>query len=427
MLGQFIRRYNWILLGIIIIVGFLLRFITLQTHGIDLSIASDDVGYQKSAKILLETGMLTYHDPAKPTIHIMPGFPALLAAVFYFFGSGSSGLFVAKLIIIIFGIASIYMTYKIGTYLLNPAAGLIAALLLAIYPPEIVIENVTLTEGPFLFFSLGLLYWSLKLADTHSTKDFLIVLAFYFLALYFRVQIALYPVLLFAYLVMKRYPFHIMVKQALISIGIALIVLGPWWARNYMQFNKFIPLTAGAGNPLLLGTYQGEGYPEGKDMGELEVELHAKYPDLEAHEFMELEEKIAIDKMKEWWKTDKESMIRSYLILKPEILWKKPYYSIEHNIEVFDVSAKDMNEIYDFIKQIFFICTVLSFVFLLSRWRETTFLWLILLFQTYLTCLYVAYERYALPLIPFLFIIIGIGIVVTVGKINKLLFQKRKF
>ena len=28
--------------------------------------------------------MLTYHEPDKPTIHIMPGFPALLAAVFYF-------------------------------------------------------------------------------------------------------------------------------------------------------------------------------------------------------------------------------------------------------------------------------------------------------------------------------------------------------
>ena len=28
--------------------------------------------------------MLTYHEPDKPTIHIMPGFPALLAVVFYF-------------------------------------------------------------------------------------------------------------------------------------------------------------------------------------------------------------------------------------------------------------------------------------------------------------------------------------------------------
>ena len=425
MLGRFTRKSNIVLLGIIMIVGFALRFATLQTHGADLSIASDDIGYQKTANILLETGMLTYHEPDKPTIHIMPGFPALLAAVFYFFGNGSEGLFIAKLIIILLGVLSILLTYKIGTYLLNPAAGLIGAFLLAVYPPEIVMENLTLTEGPFLFLSLGLVYWSLKLADTHKTKHLLIVLIFYFLALYLRVQIALYPILLFGYLLMKRYPFRIMMKQAIISIGIGLIVLGPWWARNYIQFDKFIPLTAGAGNPLLLGTYQGEGYPEGKDMGELEIELHAKYPNLEAHEFMELEEKIAIDKMKEWWKTNKGSMIESYLVLKPEILWKKPYYSIEHNIEVFNVSAKDMNEIYNFIKTTFLICTVLSFIFLLKRWRETTFLWSILLLQTALTCFYVAYERYALPLIPFLFIIIGVGIVATVMKISKLLIRKK--
>ena len=72
------------------------------------------------------------------------------------------------------------LTYKIGTYLLNPAAGLIGAFLLAVYPPEIVMENLTLTEGPFLFLSLGLVYWSLKLADTHKTKHLLIVLIFYF-------------------------------------------------------------------------------------------------------------------------------------------------------------------------------------------------------------------------------------------------------
>ena len=162
---------------------------------------------------------------------------------------------------ITFGVLSIYMTYKIGTYILNPAVGLIAALLLSLYPPEVVVENLTLTESPYLFLSLGLLYWSLKLADTHSMKDFYIILLFYFVALYFRVQIALYPILLFIYLVLKRYPVRLMVKQALISVLVLFVVLYPWWARNYVQFHKFIPLTAGSGNPLLLGTYQGEGYP----------------------------------------------------------------------------------------------------------------------------------------------------------------------
>ena len=41
-----------------------------------------------------------------------------------------------------------------------------------------------------------------------------------------------------------------------------------------------------------------------------------------------------------------------------------------------------------------------------------------------LNLFYAAYERYALPLIPFLFIIIGVGTVATVMKISKLLISK---
>ena len=85
---------------------------------------------------ILETGMLTYHDPTKPTIHIMPGQVFLLAGIFAIFGHGSLGVLCAKLVMITFGVLSIYMTYKIGTYILNPAVGLIAALLLSLYPPS---------------------------------------------------------------------------------------------------------------------------------------------------------------------------------------------------------------------------------------------------------------------------------------------------
>ncbi len=46
---------------------------TLKTYGSDLTLGSDNLMYQKNAVNFLETGMLTYHDPTKPTIHIMPG------------------------------------------------------------------------------------------------------------------------------------------------------------------------------------------------------------------------------------------------------------------------------------------------------------------------------------------------------------------
>ncbi len=144
---------------------FALCFATLQTHGADWTLASDDIGHQKTATILLETGMLIYHEMDKPSIHIMPGFPVFFSyCILLFFVNGNKGLFVAKLIIILLGVLIILLTYKIGTYLLNPAAGLIGTFLLAVYPPEIVLENLTLTEGQLLFFFIGIIILEFKIS-----------------------------------------------------------------------------------------------------------------------------------------------------------------------------------------------------------------------------------------------------------------------
>ncbi|MBD5795422.1 MULTISPECIES: ArnT family glycosyltransferase [Bacillus] len=410
MFKKYIEKPYFLPLLVVLFLGFLLRWTVLVKYGVDLNIVSDDLGYQTSAKNLLESGMLTYHNADQPTIHIMPGQSFLLAAIFGIFGKAKLGLFVAKMTMISFGVLSIYMTFRIGKYIFNPTVGLIGAFLLAIYPPEIVIDNLTLTESPFLFLSLALLYWSLKLADSHSMKDFLLLLLFYFLALFFRVQIAIYPIFLFGYLLIKRYPFKIMMKQLLVSIVALFLVLGPWWVRNYIQFDKFIPLTAGSGNPLLLGTYQGEGYPGGKSIEEIEKEIFSEYPDIQAHQWMEMEQKIAVERMKTWWETDKTSMLKSYLLLKPQIFWDTPYYYPYHQISIFGIDGKDMRVIYDYIKVIFLVCTIITFLLAPSKWRECTFLLALIVLQTYFNTLYFAYNRYALPLMPFLFIMIGMGI-----------------
>ena len=58
-------------------------------------------------------------------------------------------------------------------------------------------------------------------------------------------------------------------------------------------------------------------------MEEIDAELLAKYPGIEAHELMAKQQEIAMDRIKEWWHTDKKSMLKSYLILKPQIFWEK--------------------------------------------------------------------------------------------------------
>ena len=103
MLQKYMRRPELIILGIILVIGLIFRLMTLKTYGSDLTLGSDDLMYQKCREFL-ETGMLTYHDPTKPTIHIMPGQVFLLASIFFIFGHGSLGVLCAKLVMIAFGI-----------------------------------------------------------------------------------------------------------------------------------------------------------------------------------------------------------------------------------------------------------------------------------------------------------------------------------
>ena len=112
-------------------------------------------------------------------------------------------------------------------------------------------------------------------------------------------------------------------------------------------------------------------------------------------------------------------MLKSYLILKPQIFWEKAYYYPGTPISIFDISGEDMKKIYDPIKTGFIICSILAFVFCWRRWREYSFLWINILFQTFFNSLYLAYDRYALPLMPMLFIMIGVGIVATVMRVSR--------
>ena len=118
-----------------------------------------------------------------------------------------------------------------------------------------------------------------------------------------------------------------------------ILCLTPWTIRNYKLFDRFIPLTYGTGNPLLLGTYQGVGYPSDENL-DYEKNVVDKMPKDMKYYLENPEEKPYLTKyysleydglkakyrMNEWWKNDKISMIKSYLISKPYILVKDTFY-----------------------------------------------------------------------------------------------------
>lgn len=412
----FIKSHYWLLL--IVLTGFLLRFGVIVTYGSEISLNSDDMGYVKSALTLLETGMLTYHSPDVPTVHIMPGQTFLLAFIFLLFGKGTFGLMMGKIIFVLLGTINILLVYKIGKIIGNTFIGLMSAAMLAIFIPQVLTDNLFITETPFMLAFLVLVYYSIKLAhEPENWKFFFILIVSYFAAIMFKATIALYPVLLLFYFILKKYPIKIGLKQFGVAVMMMLLILGPWWARNYVQFGDFIPLTGGGGNPLLLGTYQGAGINYGKPYLETVQVVRDQYPlkGQYAHINLQIQNDIAKERIHIWWADDKKSFLESYLKIKPIIQWKTQFYWIE----IYDISKSFIQNIHQHIVNLS-IFSLLLLVFMRNRWREYVLIVSIVAYNLILNSIYFAFPRYNQPLMFILFIVLSTAIFVLYQSLLKI-------
>ena len=396
---QQLTPWLWIPLAI----GLIIRLAVLFVYGPGLSLISDDYFYIDSAKHLLAEGELVYVNHEEPTVHIMPGLPMLVAAVFFVFGTGTVGLAAAKLVMILIGCLSIVGIYKIGERLFSPIAGSIAALVTALYLPMVVTDNLIATESPttaaFIFF----VYFSLRLADTHSMKDFYWVIGLYLFMLYFRPTVTLFPFILLVYLVLKKYPFKLALKQLSIAAILLLVVMAPWWFRNYVAYDEFIPLSGGAGNPTLLGTYQGHGYKYGPPMPEVVLSIEEQYPDSTRYEQNQYQMEVAKERIRTMWEHNPYWFIQTYTNSKLRIQWGNPFYWIE----VFGVSIEEMKIIFRVLFWTSLVSFLLALAFHKGTRKEMFFISLFILYFTLMNNLYLAYPRYNQPLLPFLFLGIG--------------------
>ncbi|RNF39971.1 ArnT family glycosyltransferase [Planococcus salinus] len=391
-----LNPWLWVPLAI----GLIIRLAVLFFYGPGLSLNSDDYFYIDSAKHLLAEGELVYVNHEEPTVHIMPGLPMLVAAVFFIFGTGTFGLAAAKVVMILIGCLSIAGIYKIGERLFSPVAGSIAALITALYLPMVVTDNLIATESPttaaFIFF----VYFSMRLADTHSMKDFFWVIGLYLFMLYFRPTVALFPFFLLIYLMLKKYSFKLGLKQFGIAVILLLVVMGPWWFRNYVAYDAFIPLSGGAGNPTLLGTYQGHGYKYGPPMAEVVLSIEEEYPDSTRYEQNQYQMEVAKERIQTMWEHNPDWFIQTYTTSKLRIQWEDPFYWIE----VFGVSIEEMKIIFRVLFWTSLVSFLLVFAFNKGTRREFFFISLFILYFTVMNNLYLAYPRYNQPLLPFLFL-----------------------
>ena len=178
---------------VLLIIFIIIKVLALLDLGYDYSINSDDLSYINSGITFYESGKITMHGVT--SAQIMPGLTYLIAFLCLFFGTGSGLLIALKILYLIFSVISIIVLYKISLLFANKyISALICLLLMA--PDYIWLNNLILTETPFILILLLLIYYSLLFLRNHRNKDFYLILLFYILGIFIRPNIIIFPIAL---------------------------------------------------------------------------------------------------------------------------------------------------------------------------------------------------------------------------------------
>lgn len=222
---------------------------------------NDDVKYVNSAKILLNKHTLAYNSGESPSAFIMPGMPFVLSGLMLIFGQGDAAVIAFRLLQVLLQGFSIYLIFVLANYLFNSRAAIIASIATALYLPDYFSSGVILSETMFRTTFIALICFSLLALKTNLTKHYAIVALLVGIACYFKPHTILFPVVLFIIWLVNRLSWKLIVKYTAIISTILVLILGPWWIRNYVTFDSFIPFTKSAGNPMLLGALVNNAAP----------------------------------------------------------------------------------------------------------------------------------------------------------------------
>lgn len=417
-------RNHWVML-IIVWLLFFERLWMLSRLGAAYSLKSDDISYIKAGITMYRTATLTMHGVI--SAQIMPGLPALIALFAKIFGTGHGLWLALKVAWCFMGTLAAWFTY-LAIREKAPAYAAVLPTLMYFTPDFAWQDNLILTETPYLFLVSLYLYGVIRMGNRKDWAGFILMALSAYLAFLLKAQAICLFFLPLPYLWIKKYPSTRLYGQAFMIFLALLAFMVPWSVRNYKQFRAFIPTTYGIGNPLLLGTYQGEGYPTDEEVERAPFdkkvqEEHAFLKDKDGkfsakhQRYLELltDEKLARGRMVYWWKHDRDSMLKSYLWLKPKSMFYETFYWDE-------VIPKTKYPIIHLRQIDFTLAMAAAVVVLLAKKTvaETYFMLFAYWSQVYMYAYAYVFDRYAQTLLPYRYVAIGFLIPAAVDIIRRL-------
>lgn len=405
-------------LVLLIVLAFIVKLFYFCMLGYEYTINSDDLSYVISGIVFLETGKITLL--GEITAQVMPGMTFIIAFFAFIFGKGKILFLSLKIFWIFLGTLSVLYFFKILKLLTKSNTVAFWGSLPFLALDYAWTDNIILTETPYIFSTIMLLYFSVKYINDSSRRNFIMIILFYIISLMIRPTIALFPIFLVSYLLFIGHDKLLTLKRAALGIIVLIILLLPWTIRNYKLYDKLIPLTYGIGNPLLLGTYQGINYPTDESLDyDINVkrkldkkilsglELTQDDPNFYMKKYYQLvyDQEVAKYRMKTWWERNPKSMIVSYLYYKPKEMIHSTFYW--DTVFKYDTMIlKNQRRV----ETLLFILSLGVIIYFRKHLKIFAFIFILYTQQILLYSYTFAFGRYSLTLYFLKYIIIALGI-----------------
>lgn len=253
------KLLHGICLALIIVIALVIRidFVRSVVH----EMSHDAINYTAMAKQLLNEGIYGYNS-TEPNAFVTPGYP-LFVTMNYVIGDviDRNPLTLIRYAQIVLSICTLIMIYMLTRKLSGSViAALVAASVTAIYPPFVWANGAILTEVLGTFFLMGYLLWQLYAFDKLSRIHALIAGIWLGLAVLVRPEFLPVVIVLYA-LRWWQVKDRSLWKMLLLSLLGIMLMLMPWWVRNIVTLNEFIPLSTQT-NPIMAGTFPHKNYED---------------------------------------------------------------------------------------------------------------------------------------------------------------------
>ena len=215
-------------------------------------------GYAFAVDELFDTlawNLVTLHqftlDGVNPAAHVGPLYPAVLACFYVVVGHRPEWV---PMLHVFFDLGTVWCIYRVGTTLWGSWIGAWTAALVFLYPAYWTYDPRIRSEA-LLTLLISLWLWATVLCgQSPSCRRYAFVGIAASLTVLCKPVVLILVLLLTGLIWIRTDRFSRKIVHAVVYGATCIVLVAPWSVRNYMLFDQFIPVSAGMGAGLWMGS-----------------------------------------------------------------------------------------------------------------------------------------------------------------------------